>query len=113
MVIASQSYVFDPRPNYPLLVTAKRYWVPNSPHLNDPDAITLIFAHATGFHKEHWEPTLDDLHTLLATNSSSVKVQDMWSIDAPNHGDAAVLNEKALKWGYDPVCMCKYSGKLP
>ena len=108
MVIASQSYIFDPRPKYPLLVTAKRYWATNSPHLSDPDAITLIFAHATGFHKEQWEPTLDDLYTLLATNSGSVKVRDMWSIDAPNHGDAAILNEKALKWGYDPVCMCKY-----
>jgi len=103
MAIASQSYVFDPRPNYPLLATAKRYWTTNSPHLSDPDAVTLIFAHATGFHKEQWEPTLDDLYTLLATNSGSVKVRDMWSIDAPNHGDAAVLNEKALKWGYDPV----------
>jgi hypothetical protein len=105
MAIASQSYIFDPRPNYPLLVTARRYWTTSSPHLNDPDAITLIFAHGTGFHKELWEPTLDELYVLLANNYyGSVKVREMWSIDAPNHGDAAVLNEKALKWGYDPVC---------
>ena len=103
MPIASQSYVF-------LLRNATG----QQTHLSDPDTITLIFAHATGFHKEHWEPTLNNLHTLLqATNSGSVKVQYVWSIDTPNHGDAAVLNEKALKWGYDPVCMCTYSGKLP
>jgi len=106
MTIASQSYVFDPRPNYPLLVTAKRYWATNSHYLNDPEAITLIFTHGTGFHKEQWEPTLDDLFFLLANNNGTVKVREMWSIDAPNHGDAAVLNEKALKWGYVPVCMC-------
>jgi hypothetical protein len=108
MTIASQSYVFDPRPNHPLLVTAKRYWLTNSRYLNDPDALTLIFTHGTGFHKEQWEPTIDDLNALLADDSNSVKVREMWSIDAPNHGDAAVLNEKALLWGYEP-CMCWHS----
>lgn len=111
MTIASQSYVFDPRPNYPLLVTAKRYWKTNSPYLDDPDAITLIFTHGTGFHKEQWEPTLDDLYDLLATNNGSVKVREMWSIDAPNHGEAAVLNEKALKWGYEPVFVWEEYGR--
>jgi hypothetical protein len=106
MTIASKSYVFDPRPNYPLLVTAKHYWTTDSPYLDNPDAVTLIFTHGTGFHKEQWEPTIGDLFALLATNNGSVKVREMWSIDGPNHGDSAVLNEKALKFGYESVCMC-------
>lgn len=116
-----ESYVFDPRPRYPLLVrdtlsstptfteqslqiTAKRYWHPTL-QSNDPDALTLIFAHGTGYHKEHWEPTLEDLFDFLSTEgNSSVKIREAWSIDCPNHGDAAVLNEEALTWGYVPTC---------
>lgn len=100
MAIESRSYVFDPRPNYPFLITAKRYWRPESPFTNSSDALTLIFAHGTGFHKEQWEPTMDDLWTILGDNKSFVAVREMWSIDAPNHGDAAILNEFTLKQGY-------------
>lgn len=102
--LASQSYVFDPRPNYPLLITAKRYWKPSSPYLNASDALTLVFAHATGFHKEHYEPTIQDLYNLIAEDASSPKIREVWSIDCPNHGDAAVLNEETLRWGYEPIC---------
>ncbi|KAJ7224751.1 Alpha/beta hydrolase fold-1 [Mycena rebaudengoi] len=101
--LASQSYVFDPRPNYPLLITAKRYWKPSSPYLNASDALTLVFAHATGFHKEHYEPTIQDLYNLIAEDASSPKIREVWSIDCPNHGDAAVLNEETLRWGYEPI----------
>jgi hypothetical protein len=59
--LVSKSYVYDPRPNYPLLITAKRYWIPDASY--DNDALTLIFAHGTGFHKENWEPTIDDPHS--------------------------------------------------
>ncbi|KAF5384362.1 hypothetical protein D9615_003153 [Tricholomella constricta] len=103
MAATFQSYTFDPRPNYPLVITAKRYWKPDSPYLNDPSAHTLVFAHGTGFHKEQWEPTMDDLYALMDGNDGSVKVREMWSIDAPNHGDAAILNEHVLQWGYEPV----------
>ncbi|KAG6853401.1 hypothetical protein C0991_004734 [Blastosporella zonata] len=101
--LSSQSYVFDPRPNYPLLVTAKRHWNPSSAHLNDPSALTLILTHGTGFHKEQWEPTVDELYALLDGGVASPRVREIWSIDAPNHGDAAVLNEGVLKLGYEPI----------
>ncbi|KIP03129.1 hypothetical protein PHLGIDRAFT_111245 [Phlebiopsis gigantea 11061_1 CR5-6] len=98
-----ESYVFDPRPKYPLLITANRYWDPEHTS-TDSDALTLIFAHGTGYHKEHWEPTLDHLYALLArANNNKVKIREAWSIDCPNHGDAAILNEEVLTWGYLPT----------
>lgn len=103
--LESKSYIFDPRPHYPLRITAKKYWNPNSPYLHDESAFTLIFAHGTGFHKEQWEPTIDDLNELLGEEKGEkVRVREYWSIDAPNHGDAAVLNEDVLQFGYEPTC---------
>ncbi|KAJ7700302.1 Alpha/beta hydrolase fold-1 [Mycena metata] len=103
--LASHSYVFDPRPNFPLLLTAKRNWDPSSPHAHDPTALTLIFCHGTSFHKETYEPALDDFYTLLddETHGPRPKIREAWAIDCPNHGDAALLNEATLRWGYEPV----------
>ncbi|SJL10133.1 uncharacterized protein ARMOST_13517 [Armillaria ostoyae] len=98
--LSTQSYVFDPRPSYPLVSTLKRYWKPSSPFLEDSDALTLIFAHGTGFHKEQWEPTIEDLFSYIETRGG-LKIREVWSIDASNHGDAAILNEEVLQWGYE------------
>ncbi|KAI0342214.1 alpha/beta-hydrolase [Trametopsis cervina] len=99
-----EAYTLDPRPYYPLVVTAKRYWSPTHQSL-DPDALTVICAHATGYHKEHWEPTIEDLFDVLTENGTSnvIKIREFWSIDCPNHGDGGVLNEETLSWGHTPV----------
>jgi hypothetical protein len=47
---------------------------------------------------------MDDLNELLEKNLAKVKIREMWVIECPNHGDAGILNEKVLKWGYDPTC---------
>jgi len=105
--LQSQSYVFDARPRYPLLVSVKRYWVPGF-ESTDADAATLILAHATSFHKEIWEPFLEDLYGLVAVasrgNAALPKIRDVWAIDCPNHGDSAILNEETLLSGYTPIC---------
>ncbi|KAJ3554135.1 hypothetical protein NM688_g3260 [Phlebia brevispora] len=84
---------------------AKRYWHPE--HCSDaPEALTLIFAHGTGFVKEHWEPTLEDLYDAVRdanTRGREVQIREAWSIEASNHGDSAALNEEVLMWGYTPV----------
>lgn len=105
MSLRNESFVFDPKPWYNLQVSAKRYWRPQDDALaQDPDALTLILTHGTGFHKEQWEPTLDDLYGLLGHGSNEpIKIREIWSIDCPNHGDAAILNEKELQWGYSHV----------
>ncbi|EIW53569.1 uncharacterized protein TRAVEDRAFT_133959 [Trametes versicolor FP-101664 SS1] len=97
----NKSYVLDPRPAFPLFVTARQYWSSDCAR-DDPEALTLVFAHATGYHKEHFEPTLEHLFALLR-GSGKVKIRDAWCIDAPNHGEAAKLNEKTLQWGYVPI----------
>jgi hypothetical protein len=102
---STKSYTFDPRPSYPLLSVVKRYWKPDSPFLHDPQALTLVFAHGTSFHKEQWEPTIDDLEAIVEKHASgSVKIREIWTVDAPNHGDAAELNAETLKLGYEGVC---------
>lgn len=105
--LRSQSYVFDARPHYPLLISVNRYWVPEF-ESKDADAATLVLAHATGFHKELWEPVLEDLYDQVAvssrTDSSASKIRDAWAIDCPNHGESAVLNEETLSTGYTPIC---------
>lgn len=105
MTLNSESFIFDPRPWYNLRVTAKRYWRPeDEPLANDPDALTLVLAHGNGFHKEQWEPTLDDLFELIGGHAKEpIKIREIWSIDCPNHGDAAVLNEEELLWGYQNI----------
>ncbi|KAJ8080484.1 hypothetical protein PM082_017317 [Marasmius tenuissimus] len=97
----SQDFVFDPRPNYPLLVTAKRYTNLDVMYPNDSTAFTLVFLHGVGFHKEQWEPTLGDTIKLVDENGKQLKIREIWAIDAPNHGDAGVLNEETLSWGYE------------
>jgi hypothetical protein len=105
--LRSQAFVFDARPLYPLLVPVKRYWVPEF-ESTDPDAVTVILAHALSFTKEHWEPLLEDLYSQLANpprNGSPIpKIRDVWAIECPNHGEGAVLNEETLMEGYTPVC---------
>lgn len=105
--LSSQAHVFDARPHYPLLVPVKRYWVPEF-ESTDPDAITLILAHALSFTKEHWGPLLEDLYgqlTIAPRNGSPIvpKIRDVWAIECPNHGQGAVLNENTLLEGYTPA----------
>ena len=102
-----QSVTLDPHDEsgdgsgYPFFITAKRYWIPAfESNNNDPTAITLIFLHATSFHKETWEPTIERVFRLALSRDSrlhNVKIREAWAIDCPNHGESALLNEKTLQ----------------
>ncbi|KAH7904103.1 Alpha/Beta hydrolase protein [Hygrophoropsis aurantiaca] len=105
----SKNYIFDARPDFPFLITAKRYWFEDTPYSDD--AFTLVFAHASGFCKEQWETVIDGIFKLLRQSEDNkneksptmFKIREMWTIDAPNHGEAAILNEQTLQWGYDNI----------
>uniref|UniRef100_A0A0W0F7K7 AB hydrolase-1 domain-containing protein n=1 Tax=Moniliophthora roreri TaxID=221103 RepID=A0A0W0F7K7_MONRR len=56
--------------------------------------LTLFCAHANGFNKEIWEPTLA---TLLSSPHIQSSVQEIWAWDAVNHGDSALLNVGNLR----------------
>jgi hypothetical protein len=76
--------------------------------------ISVVLSHAIGFHKEvsiprHsslppvlkimakiWEPTIKHLISLCDRPSSGIHIDEIWSIDAANSGDSALLNEKYL-----------------
>lgn len=116
--VSSKNYVFDPRPHFPFRIVAKRYWIgEHCPDATDQpvsktqqDALTLVFLHGSGAHKEHWEPTIQRLFDNEHTVRSALRFHDMWALDMPNHGDSAILNEDALRWGYD---LCKLSLLMP
>ena len=103
----SKSYVFDPRPRLPFRIVAKRYWIEECPDHDSfskdrDDVLTLVFLHGNGAHKEHAEPTIQRLFENQQTAARrSVRFHDMWSLDLPNQGDSAVLNEETLLCGYD------------
>ncbi|KJA16103.1 hypothetical protein HYPSUDRAFT_71621 [Hypholoma sublateritium FD-334 SS-4] len=94
----SESYVIDPTPEYPLFLVAKRYWVPEfERHAANPAAMTLIVLHSTSFHKETWEPALEDLFALAAQPRSTAPIREAWAIDCPNHGEAGARNHDTLR----------------
>ncbi|KAG9044423.1 hypothetical protein FS837_008152 [Tulasnella sp. UAMH 9824] len=92
------SHVLEPTQKYPFAVTAKCYTPPSDLQAEgDNDTITLILTHASGMHKECWEPALALIFQHQASSPRAVpRIREAWSIDSPNHGEAAVLNEKML-----------------
>src|ERR1700761_2849858 len=93
LIRESSIHVVDPRPKYPFRLVGKRYL----PRTSDENGFTLILTHGTGYHKEHLEPSLERIFELAEL--SEWPIREAWSIDAPNHGDAAVLNEEELLFG--------------
>ncbi|KAK0490382.1 Alpha/beta hydrolase fold-1 [Armillaria novae-zelandiae] len=67
----------------PLKMAAKRY-VPTAS--TNKDGKALIFLHATGTHKEHWEPVIAKIF------SSTEGVKECWAFDSLSHGESALLN---------------------
>ncbi|KAJ6596751.1 Alpha/beta hydrolase fold-1 [Mycena sp. CBHHK59/15] len=92
-----ESVTFAPSEDYPLFLTAKRYWLPAfEANVGDPEAITLLLLHATSFHKETWMPTLEALFALASSDGSPVKIREAWCLDCPNHGASGQLNATVL-----------------
>ena len=77
--------------------------------LQGPKGITLVSTHPIGYHKEVcsllfeiptvlilfwqiWEPTFKHLIEMTENSSSQIRIDEIWSIEAVNHGDAALLN---------------------
>ncbi|KAG6907042.1 hypothetical protein DXG01_010813 [Tephrocybe rancida] len=52
------------------------------------NGVTLFFAHANGFPKEIWEPTLQHL---LCSPAASI-IDEIWTWESVQHGDACLIN---------------------
>lgn len=46
--------------------------------------------------KECWEPVLSKLFEMRTDFGTPLHVREAWSIDSPNHGESAILNEDIL-----------------
>ena len=106
MPLVFEEYGFDPRPKFPFAVTMKRY-----PNLgDDQNGFTLILLHGNGFPREVWEPIIERIFATENAKSNGLHIREAWAIDAPNHGDAAVLNADLLRSGaYDLTCELLYA----
>ncbi|KAF8149537.1 hypothetical protein B0H34DRAFT_734214, partial [Crassisporium funariophilum] len=56
------------------------------------EGVTMVFAHPIGFHKETWEPVFKHLVEITEASTSTIHIEELWSLEAINHGDAALLN---------------------
>ena len=108
--LLSKNYAFDPRPLFPFRIAAKRYSIEEWPYAIDrdtssktrEDVLTLVFMNGNGGHKELSEPMIQQLiEKQQGAAGRTVRFHDMWSLDMPNQGDSAVLNEETLRSGYD------------
>ena len=107
--LTGETILIESTPSFDLKVLAKRY-TPNAPYKlsNDPQAVTLVFFHATSFFKETWEPLIERL--LLRSSPADggknvLEIGDIFSIESPNHGESAVLNEVVLDKVYGDDCI--------
>ncbi|KAJ3012757.1 hypothetical protein NUW54_g1777 [Trametes sanguinea] len=90
-----------PRGRKPMWNCINRY-VRNSSGLAVDNGITLFFAHANGFPKEIWEPTLQRL-VAEHEQHAGYTIGEIWLWEARNHGDAALINREQL----DGICECQ------
>jgi hypothetical protein len=104
-----ESYVLPPSLNYSLFIVAKRYWVPEfERNVDNPIAQTLIVLHSTSFHKETWEPALEDLFEMASQPQPMAVIREAWAIDCPNHGEAGERNRKTLQGPGFEHCRCRF-----
>lgn len=96
-----ESLVCSPTPSYPYHIAAKRYSArydsdtTKQRYSESDNELTLIFLHSTSFHKEIWEPTIEGL--LQGQDRWRTRIREVYAIDCPNHGVAAVLNDGLLR----------------
>ncbi|KAF9037061.1 alpha/beta-hydrolase [Panaeolus papilionaceus] len=98
MKLKVENYALATKNNgLPLVCPIKRYTRSAVPHAGACEGrVILILGHGAGFSKEHWEPVLEDLFDNDTGESGDIVVREAWSLDAPNHGEGAIINEDIL-----------------
>ncbi|KAK7029621.1 hypothetical protein VNI00_014319 [Paramarasmius palmivorus] len=82
----------------PLKCIATRYTSPGS---SSEDGYTLVLASGISLTQDTWIPVIKELFKPSSScQSSRVKLQSVWVIERPNHGDAGLVNAEILKEHY-------------
>lgn len=111
MLPSPRKVVLPPCPAYPLYVAGNCYTHPDAA-ASGPDAVTLVLLHSSGFHKEMFEPTIEELFGVVDAASPSgtwagptPRIRAVWAVECPTHGESAVLNEAAIRTAvHDESC---------
>ena len=90
----TQTIVVPPAQGYPFYITANCY-TPNT-RLYHPHGRTLLLLHSTSFHKEVYEPTLQELLRIAFSQVQGIKIKEILAVECPNHGESATLNRATL-----------------
>lgn len=82
----------------PVLFNVLDRYVCTSPKPLKGNGITLVLAHANGFPRRIWEPFLATLLKKFhkEKRNEDLYIEEVWSFEAVNHGDGAVLNDGKL-----------------
>lgn len=87
---------------------------PNAPKKDTRQGLTLILAHANGFHKEVYEPAIQGLIHKLQSKELQGKhrIDEVWIFDCTHSGQAASINRDVLgdtvSWADHPRDMLKF-----
>ncbi|EIW57881.1 alpha/beta-hydrolase [Trametes versicolor FP-101664 SS1] len=73
-----------------------RYVHPRALSSGASRGITLFLVHSGGFSRQIWEPMLKPLLARLSESATDV-VDEIWSFEAVQHGDSAVINDHAQR----------------
>ncbi|KAJ1722197.1 hypothetical protein LPJ53_003371 [Coemansia erecta] len=74
-------------------IVANVYSSPSTKTTNGTKRLTVLLAHANGFHKEMWEPTLK---RLFSHQNSEWSIEHAIALDGYNHGDSAIENRETI-----------------
>ncbi|KAJ7311459.1 hypothetical protein DFH08DRAFT_1087826 [Mycena albidolilacea] len=77
-----------------LSLTFKRYQ-PHATKRSGATRVALVLAHCVGTHKETWVPVIEYLYQ-FQSQTNSVVIAEAWSMDSPNHGATAAIDENAF-----------------
>ncbi|KAH9842573.1 uncharacterized protein C8Q71DRAFT_209172 [Rhodofomes roseus] len=83
-----------PNSTKPLWACVNRYVRRDINNVDGGKGVTLVLAHANGYHKEIWEPTIAHMIRAQNNSSSQVQIDEVWSWEPWNHGDAFLINER-------------------
>ena len=87
---------------------------PNARIKDSREGITLVLAHANGFHKEIFEPALEALVQKLQTEEfrGKYRIDEIWNFDCTHSGQAGSINRDVLgdtiSWADHPRDMIKF-----